>query len=110
MKRAILPKCRSAGCTSIGGAKVSTADRCYGFASAVGAYHNYEPVVSRPSKRSRRWRVRFVIGGGAPSCEEMLEAVPPRVVRDFGLKGRLGQLARGLEIGARAVAHPDPRD
>ena len=82
----VLADCAPRGCNQVTAARVSTANRRWAIAGALGLDHDYIAVLSRPGGGDA-WRVRTTIGGGAASCRQLIDAVPERVLRDFALGG-----------------------
>lgn len=94
IKAASMRHCRETqpgGCRWLGGVMVSTTDPRYAWAASGGDAYGTAGIVSRPTARSERWRVKRVVGGGAQPCSWWTSVAPGRVVGEFGLEGfRLG--------------------
>lgn len=74
-------------CRWRGGVKISTIDPRYAWASVAGPAYDNSGILRRPSRRSQRWHMVRVVGGGAQSCAHWYAKAPRPVVHEFRVRG-----------------------
>ena len=76
------------------GARISTIDSRYAFASYAGPDYDHSSLVRRSTKTGHQWKVLAVVGGSLQDCTHWTSKAPLSIVREFHLTGaRDGDLA-----------------
>ena len=85
IKRVGLDACGQTSCR-FHRARVSTRNPRYAWAKVIGEGFS-GVLVRRPTRRSRRWRVIGIQGGGIAECSYWERRAPDRVLRDLRIRG-----------------------
>jgi hypothetical protein len=91
IRRSAMRDCRehqggTSPCEWGGGVALSKANRRYAWANVSGPSYDASGILHR-ARRSLRWKVLRVVGGGVQPCSYWYEVAPRTVVRDFKLRG-----------------------
>jgi hypothetical protein len=82
------------------GARVSTAKARYAWGEAVGEGFS-GALLKRPTRRSLRFRVVGIQGGGIGDCSYWRARAPRAVLRDLRIKGLVGDSGEVRNCGRR---------